>query len=323
MHSGDIGRFTTLINAKMANMNAMLLKHNGTQLLTHGLGIGTGPCAFLAVVPSTFSGFVQVEVIHSIQQYKIPASQPNSATDPLQGRMVVFMGKINLGQLPMMMLEPALGLPNFFLSQMTTVPNKAMTKAFYAAHDHQELVPSQTVATNLDNHQMLYMALIPMPFVPAFIKGLSPQAALVRAWGRSDAPPPRQAQYGYGQQDAIFGETAGPRAPEAPHVNPHTNTILKANLDKVRQADPNITMMGLLRGSLVKLNQVVLVDGNCVNFHAFGICHRGALCKVQHDPTARPSSDQVANFMDLVKPLAKGFLNWQPAKQARAVGPGA
>jgi hypothetical protein len=184
MHSGDIGRFTTLINTEMANMNALLLEHNGTWLLTHALGVGTGPCAFLAVVPSTFSGFVQVEVIHCIRQYRIPASQPNSATDPLQGRMGVFMGEIHLGQLPMMMLEPALGLPsNFILSQMTRVPNEAITEAFNASvHDHQELVPSRTVAANVDNHQMSYMAFIPMPFVPAFNEGLSPQAALVRAW---------------------------------------------------------------------------------------------------------------------------------------------
>jgi hypothetical protein len=66
LHSGDLGRFLTLMNTKMANMNTLLADPNGTGLLTHVLGVQTGPCSFLAVVTPSLSGATQVEVMHCI-----------------------------------------------------------------------------------------------------------------------------------------------------------------------------------------------------------------------------------------------------------------
>jgi hypothetical protein len=94
--------------------------------------------------------------------------------------MVLFMGEIKNGQLPMFMLEPVTGLPNSFLSQPTAVPNDAFVENFYSTHTHQEWIPSRTAALNMENHNMSYLAFLPMPFVPAFIGGLSPREALVR-----------------------------------------------------------------------------------------------------------------------------------------------
>jgi hypothetical protein len=108
----------------------------------------------------------------------------------------------------------------------------------------------------------------------------------------------------------------------AAYHNQNINAVIKAMCNKLRQRDPNVTMAGLLQNSPVKLGQVVLVDGNCIDFHAFGVCQRGASCKFHHDATARPCPDQVAQFMDLVKPLAKGFAWRRPAKRARAGGGG-
>jgi hypothetical protein len=110
LHGGDCGRFLTLMNTEMANMNHMLVDPTGAGLLAHALGVQTGPCAFLAVVPAMAAGQTKVEVIHCTRQYIIPATQPNSATDPLQGRMILFLGEITNNQLLMIFMEPLTGL---------------------------------------------------------------------------------------------------------------------------------------------------------------------------------------------------------------------
>jgi hypothetical protein len=103
---------------------------------------------------------------------------PHAATDPLQGRMALFMGEISYGQLPMTMLEPPLGLPNYFLEKPTVVPDKAFVTTFYQTHAHSELLPPRLLAGNVDNHNTRYMAFLPVPFVPAFIDGMLPKDAL-------------------------------------------------------------------------------------------------------------------------------------------------
>jgi hypothetical protein len=103
-------------------------------------------------------------------------------------------------------------------------------------------------------------------------------------------------------------------------TNPNVNPTIKAMCDQMRQVDPYITMAGLLRNTSVPIGKVVLVDGNCVDFHSFGNCRRGAACHFQHDPTARPSPERVAAFVDLVKPVADALANRRPGKRARGRG---
>jgi hypothetical protein len=57
----------------------------GAGLLTHALGVLSGPCSFLPVVPPTFSRETRVDVVYRMPQYIKPASQPNLATVPMQG----------------------------------------------------------------------------------------------------------------------------------------------------------------------------------------------------------------------------------------------
>jgi hypothetical protein len=84
------------MNLEMSNMDQHLMDPAGTGLLTHALGVLTGPCAFLAVPPPAFPGQTMIEVVHCICQYIIPVSLPNSATDHLQGQMILFMGEISM-----------------------------------------------------------------------------------------------------------------------------------------------------------------------------------------------------------------------------------
>jgi hypothetical protein len=91
------------------------------------------------------------------------------------------------------------------------------------------------------------------------------------AGGPEPLPPTPVAEQGYGQQDTSFGETYGQRSQNVSHTNPNINLVIKALCDKACQVDPSISMQGLLRGSNVTLGQLVLVDGNCVDFHSFGM----------------------------------------------------
>jgi hypothetical protein len=65
-HGGDINRFLALMDTEMRNMATHLADPSGAGLLTHALGVQTGPCSFLAIIPPTFTGHTQVEVIHGI-----------------------------------------------------------------------------------------------------------------------------------------------------------------------------------------------------------------------------------------------------------------
>jgi hypothetical protein len=139
--------------------------------------------------------------------------------------------------------------------------------------------------------------------------------------GGPDQPPPIAGGYSsYDPADMLFGEPQGNRAQGPVSTNPNVNAVIKAMCDRLRQINPNVTMMGLLRGSNVKLLDVVLVEGNCVNFHSFGICRRGYGCKFQHDATARPTPDRVAKFMELVKPIAENFPPGRNLKSPRGGG---
>jgi hypothetical protein len=165
----------------MANMDHMLVDPTGSGLLAHALGVQTGPCAFLAVIPAMAAGQTKIEVIHCTCQYIIPATQPNSVTDPFQGRMIMFLGEITNNQLPIIFMEPPTGLHAYFASQQTPVPELVPLEAFYATHGSQDLLPSRTVAAHLADCPVRNLTFIPLPFIPAFIDGLLPWEAFIQA----------------------------------------------------------------------------------------------------------------------------------------------
>jgi hypothetical protein len=142
------------------------------------------------------------------------------------------------------------------------------------------------------------------------------------AGGPEPPPPVPVMDQGYGRPDTSFGETYGQRPPNVPQTNLNVNSVIKALCDKACQVDPSVSMQGLLRGSNVTLGQIVLVEGNCVDFHSFGICCRGTSCRFRHDATARPAPDRVAHFMEVVKPLVENFARGRPAKRGLGGGQG-
>jgi hypothetical protein len=122
-----------------------------------------------------------MEITHAIRQYNIPASQPNAITDPLQGRMLLFIGEMAHGQLPIIACEPVTGLPNYFLMQATGVPNDDIIDSFYQTHPTDELVPAQSTGANSSQQQTRSLTFIPLPWIPACIEDLPPKEALDRA----------------------------------------------------------------------------------------------------------------------------------------------
>ena len=60
---------------------------------------------------------------------------------------------------------------------------------------------------------------------------------------------------------ASFGESTGRRQPQqhwVVHANPNVHPTIAAICNHVREVDPNATMQGVLRGSSVKLQDVIL-----------------------------------------------------------------
>jgi hypothetical protein len=111
--------------------------------------------------------------------------------------------------------------------------------------------------------------------------------------GRGTNPPvqPHLCRQGHGWVDTSFGE---PSVQWQQHqqqdkcstrYSPKVNPDIKNLCDQVCNGESNHNGR-LLCGSLVKLGQVVLVDGHCVDFHLFGICCSGLACHLQHDTRA-------------------------------------
>ena len=138
--------------------------------------------------------------------------------------------------------------------------------------------------------------------------------------GAREPHPVRPAQVSSSSNEASFGESPGKRPqqpPQAIHTNPNEDPLIAAICNHVRSVDPQATMQGVLRGSSVKLQDIILVDNNCVDFHSFGVCRRSD-CKFHHDATARPTKERVTRFLGLVKPLADDFASRRPGKRRKS-----
>ena len=134
-----------------------------------------------------------------------------------------------------------------------------------------------------------------------------------------EAPAIRPAQVMSYANEAHFGESPGKRPQQPPrviHSNPNVDPLIAAICNHVRSVDPQATMQGVLQGSSVKLQDVILVDNNCVDFHSFGVCKRGD-CKFHHDPTARPDQERIARFLKLATPLAVAFASRCPTRRRK------
>jgi hypothetical protein len=152
----------------------------GTSMVfAHAMGVTTGPCAFLTILPVTPGNSTVVSVIHCVGQYIRPATDGAAATnDSLNNRTFVFMGDCFPPQLPMIKTEPSTGIINYGQPLAMPVPNDGPTDTFYQAQENEELLPRRTATTQQDIRQVIYLS---VAWIPAFIDDLPPKVAWERA----------------------------------------------------------------------------------------------------------------------------------------------
>jgi hypothetical protein len=113
LYGQDIGRLRELSVADMsliATLYGTEEPQGTTQVMAHAIGVQSGPCSFLTILPTTPGNDPIVEVITGLRQYVRPATDgPAAMNDPLNNRTFAFLGDSFQPQLPTIQLEPANG----------------------------------------------------------------------------------------------------------------------------------------------------------------------------------------------------------------------
>jgi hypothetical protein len=107
----------------------------GTSMVfPHAMGVTTGPCAFLTVLPVTPGSLLVVWVIHCMRYYIRLATDGSAATNDPLNRTFVFMGNCFPPQLPTVKMEPLTGIINYGQPMATPFPNDGSLETFYQGH---------------------------------------------------------------------------------------------------------------------------------------------------------------------------------------------
>ena len=182
LYGQSLDRFRELASTDATHMAQLYgdQEPTGTSMVfAHAMGVTTGPCAFLTILPATPGNSTVVSVIHCVRQYICPATDGAAATnDPLNNRTFIFMGDCFPPQLPMIKMEPSTGIIDYGQPLALPVPNDGPMGTFYQAHGNEELLPRRTPTTQQDIRQVIYL---PVAWIPAFIDDLPPKVAWERA----------------------------------------------------------------------------------------------------------------------------------------------
>ena len=144
---------------------------------------------------------------------------------------------------------------------------------------------------------------------------VAPLRSVSVIWVKAKAVMRPLATPSYGGEGG-FGEV--PRGPQqvVARTNPNLDPAIAAVCGEVRKIDPNATMASVLKGTPLRLVEIILVDRNCVDFHSFGVCRRPD-CRFDHDAGARPTPERVNNFLEKFKPVAAQFQGKRPSNKRR------
>jgi hypothetical protein len=182
LYGQSLERFQELASTDATHMAQLYgdQEPTGTSMVfAHAMGVTTGPCAFLTILPVTPGNSPVVLVIHCVRQYIRPATNGAAATnDPLNNRTFVFIGDCFPPQLLTIKMEPSTGIIDYGQPLAMPVPNDGPMDTFYQAHKDEELVPRPTAATQQDIRQVMYL---PVAWIPSFIDDLPPKVAWERA----------------------------------------------------------------------------------------------------------------------------------------------
>jgi hypothetical protein len=142
-------------------------------VIAHAMGVITGPCAFLTILPTTPGNDSVILVLHCVRQFIRPATDGAAATnDPLNNRTFAFIGDCFPPQLPAIKMEPSTGLVDYGQPTVMPVPDDAPMGAFYQTHGDKELAPRRTTSTQQEVRQVIYL---PMAWVNCGSSSLKPR----------------------------------------------------------------------------------------------------------------------------------------------------
>jgi hypothetical protein len=182
LYGQSLDRFRDLALADITHMTQLYgtQEPTGTSMVVaHAMGVTTGPCAFLTILPTTPGNNSVISVIHCVRQFIRPATDGAAATnDPLNNRTFAFIGDCFPPQLPAIKMEPSTGLVDYGQPTVLTVPDDAPLQAFYQTHGDEELAPRRTTSTQQGVRRVMYL---PVAWVPSFIDDIPPKVAWERA----------------------------------------------------------------------------------------------------------------------------------------------
>jgi hypothetical protein len=102
----------------------------------------------------------------------------HSSKDDAIDQAIVFLGELQLQQLPRLLLQPSAGLDKVVKPSEAHIPSSNGLTSFYKAKETEEtrcinLVPRQ-LGIVIDKHPLPKWMFIPTAFVPWLIEGLPP-----------------------------------------------------------------------------------------------------------------------------------------------------
>ena len=182
LYGQSVARFQDLAKTDIGHMTQLYgdQEPTGTSMVfAHAMGVTTGPCAFLTMLPVTPGNLPEVSVVHCVRQYIRSAADGAAATnDPLNNRTFVFIGDCFPPQLPTIKMEPSTGIIDYGQPTAMPIPNNGPLATFYQGHGDEELAPRRTTTTEQAIRQVIYL---PAAWLPSFIEALPPKIAWERA----------------------------------------------------------------------------------------------------------------------------------------------
>ena len=165
--STDVVSFCEISTAEMMTVREMMLSKfqasGNSAIFQHALGIESGPCGFLTLLPMVEGQAQCVSVVHALRQ--------------CHANVFAFIGDTQPPMLPTIKLEPKNGLASYLLPTYKSYYHGDKVNTFYESHPDDTLLPNEGQKIKRRFGSLIY---IPTVWVPAFTEPLLPNQARKR-----------------------------------------------------------------------------------------------------------------------------------------------
>ncbi len=166
----DVISFCEISTAEMMTVREIMVSEshslgNSDAIFHHALGVESGACGFLTLLPVVEGRPQYVSVVHALRQYR---KRPG---------VHAFVGDTQPPRLPTIKLEPKNGLEPYLQPSYKTYCDSARVNTFYNSHPNDALLPNEGQQIKRRFGSLIY---IPSVWVPAFTEPLLPNQARKR-----------------------------------------------------------------------------------------------------------------------------------------------